>query len=440
MRSPVFWRRSSTAAGIYLSALLGFLGTVVAVRELGIHDFGLLALVLAATGFFQLFADLTVQDALVKYGFRYAVREDWGRFRRLFRVGLELKLAGGALGAGAVALLAPFSETIWTGDLLTPLLFAALLPLVQAPEGVAAAALIVRGRYDVRAGFLVVAMGLRLAALAVGGLFGVVETVIALVVAQALSTATIGAAAVRALGRFPRPAPRPLADDRASFRTFVVRSSLGSLLSPVRGPLGALLLGVVAGPQQVAYLRVAQTPESAFTALSAPARLILLAEQTDDVERGRDERVYRTLRGYILGASALTAVLLPPLALLMPTLLETVFGESAVPATDAARIFLLVAAIQLVWGWAKSFAVSIGRPELRLFAQGTEVLVLVPALLALGATYGATGAASAFLIGSAAFAGVATVLALRLRREGPIEAGPDARAAADFVVDRKSVV
>src|SRR5438876_7755453 len=140
MRSPVFWRRSSTAAGVYLSAALGFLGSVVAFRELGTYDFGLLALVLAATGFFQLFADLTVDEAVIKYGFRYQAREDWGRFRRVFGIGISLKLAGGLLGAVGIAILAPLSHLIWAHGLAGPMLVAALLPITQAPEGIAAAA------------------------------------------------------------------------------------------------------------------------------------------------------------------------------------------------------------------------------------------------------------------------------------------------------------
>jgi O-antigen/teichoic acid export membrane protein len=364
MGSPVFWRRSSTAASVYVSAVLGFAGSVVAVRELGIHDFGLLSLVLAATGFFQLLADLTVEEALVKYGFRYAAREDWGRFRRLFRVGLQLKLAGGVLGAAAIAVLAPLSGLIWVHGLFAPMLLAALLPLMQSPEGSASAALIVNKRYDLRAAFLTVSMALRLAALAVGGAFGVMETVAALVVAQALATCSIGAAGLVALRRFPRAEPEPLGDDRPGFRRFVVRSSIGSVLSPMRGLLGTLLLGVVTGPRQVAFLRIAQTPESAFASLTAPVRLILLAEQTEDVERGRGN-VFRTLRRYSVGAAGLMVVLLPPLALLMPTLVRHIYGTSASPAIDAARLFLLVAGIQVIWGWAKSFPVSIGRPELR---------------------------------------------------------------------------
>ena len=415
MRSPVFWRRSSAAAGVYVSALFGFLGSVVAVRELGIAAFGRLAIVLAAAGLFQLLADLTVEDALVKYGFRYAARDDWGRFHRLFRVGLELKLVGGVLGAVAIAVLAPLSGVLWTPGLAGPMLVASLLPLMQAPEGVASASLIVRKRYDVRAGFLAVSMALRLGALALGGLFGVLATVAALVVAQGISTVAIGVAGVVALRRFPAAQAVPLGEDRRAFKRFVVRSSLGTVISPLRGLLGALLLGVVAVPRQVAYFRVAQVPETAFAALTSPLRMILLTEQTDDVERGRHANVYSTLRRYMLGAAAAMLVVVPPLALLMPTLIRVVYGPAALPATDAARLFLIVASIQVIWGWTKSFPVSIGRPELRLIAQGAELAVLLPTLVVLGAAYGATGAAAAFVVAAVVLAAVWTVLVSRLR-------------------------
>src|SRR5437899_1804973 len=233
MRSAVFWRRSSTAAGVYLSAALGFLGSVVAFRELGTYDFGLLSLVLAATGFFQLFADLTVDEAVIKYGFRYDARADWGRFRRVFKVGISLKLLGGILGGVAIAILAPLSHLIWAHGLAVPMLVSAFLPLAQAPEGIAAAALVVRRRYDVRAAFLVVSMALRLAALAVGAAFGVLETVIALLAAQLLATGAIGAAALVVLRRFPAAEAVPLRGDRLPLRRFVIPSSLGSVLGPM---------------------------------------------------------------------------------------------------------------------------------------------------------------------------------------------------------------
>ena len=58
-------------------------------------------------------------------------------------------LLGLALSAGSV-----FHHTA----LRTPLAIAALLPLAQSPEGMAAVPLMLRGRYDIRGGFLGLSM------------------------------------------------------------------------------------------------------------------------------------------------------------------------------------------------------------------------------------------------------------------------------------------
>ena len=99
MRSRLVFRRSATALGIYGSTALGVLGTIVAARILGPADFGRFALVVATVGLFQLLLDLTSEEALVKYGFRYVARADWGRFRRLFAVTIGLKTTGAAIAA-----------------------------------------------------------------------------------------------------------------------------------------------------------------------------------------------------------------------------------------------------------------------------------------------------------------------------------------------------
>ncbi|HVA30381.1 MAG TPA: hypothetical protein VMU58_03850, partial [Gaiellaceae bacterium] len=88
MPSRVLRRRATTAFGIYGSALVGFAATIVAARELSKDDFARFALVFGTTSLLQLFVDLTIDEVVVKYGNRYAARSQWGRFRRLFQVGL----------------------------------------------------------------------------------------------------------------------------------------------------------------------------------------------------------------------------------------------------------------------------------------------------------------------------------------------------------------
>jgi len=424
MVSRVLWRRSATAIGVYTATVLGFLTTVVATRELGTHDYARFAAVLAATGFFQLLLDLTIEEALVKYGFRYAESKSWGRLRRLFEVALAFKVLGGLLAGLALLALAPVAGEIWsTEDVLVPMVIASTIPLLQAPEGVAAGALILRGRYDIRGAFLAFSMGARLVGLAIGCRFGVTGGVIGMVIAQVAATAAICTVGVAAFRRFPPAAADPLADDGRPLRSFIFRSTLASSLVSGRATLGTALLPLVAPLVQTGYFRNAQAPATGFSALSAPARLVLLTEQTRDFEAGRHDQMYAMLRRYIVSTSLLMLVAVPILWWLMPWLMGIAYGaDFRAHASDAARLILIAAALQLVWGWSKSFPVSIGRPGLRVLAHGVEIAVFVPLLLVFAAAWGATGGAVAVLVSTIAFCALWTVLLVRVRTAAPVTA------------------
>jgi O-antigen/teichoic acid export membrane protein len=100
----------------------------------------------------------------------------------------------------------------------------------------------------------------------------------------------------------------------------------------------------------------------------------------------------------------------------MPTLVRLVYHAKYVPASNAFRVMLLAAVLQLVFGWTKSFPVSIGRPGMRTLGQALEIAALVPGVLVLGALYGATGAAGGILAGSVVLAAFWTFGLLRLPR------------------------
>jgi O-antigen/teichoic acid export membrane protein len=425
MGSRLFWRRSAAAAGIYASVVLGFFGTVIAAHAFSTRVLGLYALVIAATGFFQTLLDLTIEEALVKYGFRFQEREDWGRLRRLFGRALQLKLVGGVLAAVCLLALAPAAHALFGDErLLKPMLIAAVLPLVQAPENVGGVSLILRGRYDIRAFFLFLSMALRLAAIAVGTRYGLTQTIAAIVVAQVLATSAVLGAGWAAFRRHPRVPAVPLGPERPEIARFVVQSSVATGVVALRTTLSPLLLGVVSSPTQVGYFRVAQTPQQGFAALSAPARLVLLTEQTRDWERGTRDTVFAGIRRYAIGAAAAVLVATPLLLWLAPDLVRLLFTSKNVGATDALRLIVVAGALQFVFGWTKSFPVSIGRPKLRIWAHGLETLVLIPLVVAFGAAWGATGAAAAVLASTVAFVLFWTVLFLRIRREPDSQATP----------------
>lgn len=425
MRSRLLWRRAATAAGLYASVVLGIVATVVVARRLGLDDFGVFATALAAAAFFQVLLDLTVEDALTKVGFRYVAAQEWGKLRRLFEVATRLKLAGGLLAAVALALLAPVADEVFETDGLTgAMLVAALIPLAQCTENVSASALLLRGRYDLRGAYQTLSQGLKLVAVAIGARYGVVAALAGIVLSQALATGTVWVLGRRALARFPQAPVEPLGDDAGGIRSFVLRSSVATGVVSARTTLAPLILGLVAGPTQVGLLRIAQAPQSGFSAASSPVRLIMLTEQTRDWEHGREQRVLAGVTRYMLGAAAIAVVAVPVFLLAMPWLIEVVFGEEYLGAVDAARIVLLAAAVYLVLGWTKSLPTTIGRPGLRIVSHGIETAVLLPLTALLGAYWGVTGAAAAILAASVVFAMVWAVLLVRIRTDA------DTRAAA----------
>lgn len=418
MSSRLLGRRSATAAWVYASVVFGILGTIVAARALGLQDFGVYATALAAVGFFQILLDLTVEESLTKYGFRYVATEDWGRLRRLFRQMLLLKLVGGALATAILVLLAPAADAIFDEEGVgAALLAAALLPLVQSSENVGATALLLHSRYDLRGAYQAGSSVLRLAAIAIGAQYGVTEALGAMVVAQCISTAAVSAVGVAALRRFPRTAPRPLGEDVPGIRSFVLQSSFATGVISLRTTLVPVLLGIVAGPTQVGLFRIAQAPQSGLAAVSSPARLVLLTEQTRDWEVGKHVSVLAGIRKYTLGAAFLMVAAVPLFFFAMPWLVETVFGEEYGGAVDAARIVLLAGAIQFAIGWTKSLPVTIGRPQLRIVTHGLEALVVIPLVAVLGAEWGATGAAVAVLVSTAVFAAAWAIALARLRAD-----------------------
>jgi O-antigen/teichoic acid export membrane protein len=409
-------RRSATAVGIYSSVALGFLATIVATRELhSARRFGDYATVIFAVALLQGFFDLTVEEAVVKYGFRYVAREEWGKLRRLVGAAASFKVAGGVVAGLALLVFAAFGPS----RLAAALAIGAFIPVVQSLEGLAGALLYLRGRYDIRSGFLVWSMALRLAGVAVGAHFGVSQAIAGMLIAQTIGTASVVLAGLAAYRRFPHAEPVPLGGDRREIRSFFVQSTFATGVVSLRSGLGPLLLGAVSNTVQVGFFRVAQAPQSAFQALSAPVRMVLLTEQTRDWERGNEAAVLRGVRRYSLAALAFSIVVVPPVFVFLPALIRWINGPEYVGAANAARFFLLAAAAQGVVGWTKSFPVTIGRPELRLRTHTLETIVVLPLIVVFGALWGASGAAAAVLAGMCAFAVMWFVLLFRIHPGEP---------------------
>jgi O-antigen/teichoic acid export membrane protein len=268
----------------------------------------------------------------------------------------------------------------------------------------------------VRAWFYTVGMGARLAGTALGATHGVVWAMVGLLAGQVVSSLAITSTGWAAWRSFPLGESRPLGDDAAELRRFVVSSSAATSLTSGRATLGTWLIGAIAPFRQAAYFRNAQAPLTALAAISSPARLILLAEQTADYERGHRDRVRRLLRRYILFSALVMCVVVPAGWFLMPWAMEIAYNHDfREHATQAGRVVLFVGALQFVSGFSKTLPVSIGRPNLRVVSHAIEVAVFIPLLVVFGRLWGATGGALAMLVSTGVFCAVWAWLLVRLR-------------------------
>ena len=289
MRSRVIWRRSATAIGTYVAAGLGFLTTVVATRELGVHDYARFAAVIAATAFFQLLLDLTIEEALVKFGFRYVEAQRWGRLRRLFEVAVGFKLAGGMLAA--LAVVRP--RAVRDGHLGHGRRGRADADRLADPARAGARERRRRRDHPPRPLRHPRRVPRRLdGAAARSGSRSAAGTawsaaVVGMVVAQVAATAAIGAAGIAAF----LPLPGARRPSRSATTSAGCGASSSRRHSPPRstpraGRSAPRSCPTVAPIVEAGYFRNAQAPATGFAALSGPARLVMLTEQTRDFEAG----------------------------------------------------------------------------------------------------------------------------------------------------------
>ena len=125
-------------AGVYGSVALGVAASLVVLRVLGPAGAGRFTIILGLVEFLALLVWLTSDDALVKYGFRYAAAEDWGRFHRLVRVAFVCEFAASLVATALIVALAPLAPSVFAhgAGLTRPLLLAATIPPLQALESI----------------------------------------------------------------------------------------------------------------------------------------------------------------------------------------------------------------------------------------------------------------------------------------------------------------
>lgn len=406
-RTREWWRRvGSTTLGLLASSILGLVATVIAARSLGPSVMGILVLALSTSAVVARFLDFTLEEALVHYGSRYLVDDDYAGLSALIRVALLFDILLGIVVAAATVLAAPLLSSLLTGNVVAPRLIqlAALIPLTSAMDGVTRAVLMLARKPQLFGWAQASASLLRLVAVSIAvSVGGVSSILIAYAVASLGGSLIQGVLAWRiGLRSWSTQGPRrrlrhDVVEWAGRLARFGAFSSISTTVSSVSGSVASLALGRFSGARSVGLFSVALLPVTLAATGASPLRYALLPEQARLWAEGKIQLLRRAIRVY-MGAAVLIGILAFVIGwFLLPWLVPALYSRRFSAAIFPAKILMTAAVASLAVGWGKTLAPAVGRPGTRALVNTVEFAMLVTLIVAF-AGRGATGAAIAYSI------------------------------------------
>jgi O-antigen/teichoic acid export membrane protein len=406
----------SLAGSTVLSAVASFVTMIILARTLRVETFGQLVFAQAAAGAAFAFLDPRIEDAVIRY--IPILERDWGRGypTAAFSRALLLDQGIGSLFATLVTaglLIIPVSEPQVFNA--TYLVLAVLQAGAQASIGTASAGFSVTDGLSRLGVFRSVASVLS-AVIGVGALFiGGAAWYLAAGALTAASTNLILSLASyrRVRHRFGRPRSLSSSMLHGSGR-FTIGASLASSVAIGADQLPAVALGLVAGATPLAQFRVGLSPARLTTAAASPLASVMYPLLSRQAASGARAGIQRMVRRWSLGIGGL-AVIGGLLAwVVMPFLIDTLFGSRYSHAVPVAQLLTIAALIRAVYIWIKVLPLALGRPSARLFVSGLDGTLLTIATIWLGATSGIRSVAWAHVAIATAIGAVSLLVSRRL--------------------------
>lgn len=392
------------AVGGVVVLAFGVAQAVIMARALGPRDFGLAALILSFPALVFTFFDAQAPEATVKYLGMFMAK---GERRKALAVP---KLAYAVdIGLALIGFVVVAASSSWVSVhlLQTPryaelLVLVAATHLVCAPTDTSRAILSTFGRFTGVAWVQGASAATRFALVAatVGSGGGITAFIVSTCVGTLIESLLLGWLANRALrvelgGSWWTGRCADVRGSRREMGRFLLYTDLTSLVAVFIKQADIVILGMVAGPVQAGYYRLARTLAAPATTVIASLQAVLYPQVSRLVATADGSVLMRRARRWFVLAglplAALSLVLLP----FVPQLIRLLSGPDFEGATAAARWLLAGSAFVLACFWLRPIQLATGQVRF-MFLNGVALgIVSVGAFFVLGATFGAAGVAAA---------------------------------------------
>ena len=392
------------AVGGFLVLVLGLAQAVLVARALGPRDFGLAALILSFPPLVFTFFDAQAPEAVVKYMGQFMARGERRKAlavpKLAYAVDVALALVGFAIIAASASFVA--DHLLHTPRYASLLVLAAATQVVLAPADTSRAILSSFGRFSgvawVQGGTAAVRFALIVALIGGGG--GIGAFVLATCVGTALESLLLGWLASRALrvelgsgwwaGRWA-----DLRGEVGEMGRFLVYTDLTSLVAVFIKQADIVILGLVAGPVQTGYYRLARSLAAPATSVIASLQTVLYPEVARLVATADGPVLMaRARRWWLLAGVPLAAVSLTVFPF-VPQVIRLLSGPDFEGAAASARWLLAGSAFVLGCFWLRPIQLATGQVRFMFLNSVALGVVCVGAFFLLGGPFGASGVAAA---------------------------------------------
>ena len=378
---------------------LGYM--IIAARELGPADYGVLMLVHTFAMTVGGIVEFPGWHAIVRYGAEALAADDRGRLGRLLRFAGAVELVGGAAAVATAAVLGPLlgARLGWSPvavGFALPYSFAVLASIRATPAGY----LQLAGRFDLLGLHTLLAPMVRLAgagiAAAIGaGLYGFLLAWLVAALVEWASLWAIGLwVARRELGSVPLAGSmRGVTRENHGIWRFMIGANADVTFGELAGRIPPLLIGATLGSVAVGLYSLAQRVTSV---LAVPAQVLgqaAYAEFARVVAAGGHGAPLRAALNQSLRIALIAATPVVFVLLSFGRQVAVLIGGSAYAGAAGLLLWLTLArAILLAGPPASATLVALGRPALSVVANLGSAFATLPLLFVLLEKAGIDGA------------------------------------------------
>ena len=429
----IFGNLGRLVTGKAAAGLIGLAYMVLAARDLGPSDYGVLVLVHSFATTVGGIVEFPGWHAVVRYGAHHQASDEPHGLMKLLRFVGTVELTAGVLAVITAAVLGPLLGP-GLGWSATALAFAVpySLAVLGSVRSTAAGYLQLRGRFDLLGIHNVVAPAARLvgAVIVIATETGLIGFLIAWLVAALLEWASLWTmawlVARQHLAGVPvRGAIQGVRAENPGIWRFMIAANADVTFSELAGRIAPLVIGWMLGPAAVGLYAIAQR---ATVVIAQPAQILgqaAYAELARLVAAGdHGQRLRRAVLHCVLIAIAAAVPVILILAFFSREIAGLIGGPSFTGAASVMVWLTAARALMLAGPPASSALIALGRPSLSVAANVVASLGLLPLLPLLIQYYGLDAAGWHAVFQAALGSAILIILVLRESRRAGEAADP----------------